>query len=163
VKEKLKELLIKEPSKEGGDNFMKYVDIISIFAENKPGKLEKITEVLAKENINILGFSIISVKDFGVIKFLVDKPEKAYKKFKEKGFTVAKVPAIGIELEDRPGGLHEVLKLISSKGVNVENALVYVAETRKKAYFVFEVEDLEKAWEALKDENVKFLQISDYI
>ena len=140
-----------------------YVNIISIFAENKPGKLEKITEVLAKENINILGFSRVSVKDFGVIKFLVDMPEKAYKKFKEAGFTVAKIPAIGIELEDRPGGLHEILKLISSKNINVENALVYVAETRKKAYFVFEVEDLEKTWEKLKDEKVKFLKSSDFI
>ncbi len=142
---------------------MYFVEIISIFAENKPGKLEKITEVLAKENINILGFSIVSVKDFGVIKFLVDMPQKAYEKFKEKGFTVAKIPAIGIELEDRPGGLYEVVKMISSKGVNVESALVYVAETRKKAYFVFEVEDLEKAWESLKDENLNFLKLSDLI
>lgn len=142
---------------------MIYVDIISIFAENKPGKLEKITEALAKENINILGFSIVSVKDFGVIKFLVDMPNKAYQKFKEKGFTVAKVPAIGIELEDRPGGLYEVVKLISHKGVNVENALVYVAETRKKAYFLFEVENLEKAWESLKNEKIKFLKPSDFV
>ncbi|MBO8143489.1 MAG: ACT domain-containing protein [Thermodesulfobacterium sp.] len=142
---------------------MDYVEIISIFAENKPGKLEKITEVLAKENINILGFSIISVKDFGVIKFLVDMPEKAYQKFKEKGFTVAKIPAIGIELEDRPGGLYEVVKLISSKGVNIESALVYVAETRKKAYFVFEVDELEKAWELLKNEKVKFLKSSNFV
>jgi len=142
---------------------MNYVEIISIFAENKPGKLEKITEVLAKENINILGFSIISVKDFGVIKFLVDKPQKAYEKFKERGFTVAKIPAIGIELEDRPGGLYEVVKLISSKGINIESALVYVAETRKKAYFVFEADDLEKALESLKREKVKFLEPSDFI
>ena len=142
---------------------MDYVEIISIFAENKPGKLEKITEVLAKENINILGFSIISVKDFGVIKFLVDMPEKAYQKFKKKGFTVAKIPAIGIELEDRPGGLYEVVKLISSKGINIESALVYVAETRKKAYFVFEVDDLEKAWRLLKNEKVKFLKSSNFV
>lgn len=142
---------------------MNYVEIISIFAENKPGKLEKITEVLAKENINILGFSIISVKDFGVIKFLVDKPQKAYEKFKERGFTVAKIPAIGIELEDRPGGLYEVVKLISSKGINIESALVYVAETRKKAYFVFEADDLEKALESLKREKVKFLEPSDFV
>lgn len=139
------------------------VEILSIFAENKPGKLEKITEVLAKEGINILGFSIASVKDFGVIKFLVDKPQLAYEKFKEKGFTVAKVPALGIELEDRPGGLYKVVKLISSKGINIESALVYVAETRKKAYFVFEVENLEKAWEELKDEKVNFLKSSDFI
>jgi len=139
------------------------VPVLSIFAENKPGKLEKITEVLAKEGINILGFSIVSVKDFGVIKFLVDKPEKAYQKFKERGFTVAKVPCLGIELEDRPGGLYEVVKLISSKEINIESALVYVAETRKKAYFVFEVEDLDSAWEKLKGEGANFLRASDFI
>ncbi len=142
---------------------MEAIPVLSIFAENKPGKLEKITEVLAKEGINILGFSIISVKDFGVIKFLVDQPERAYQKFKERGFTVAKVPCLGIELEDRPGGLYEVVKLISSKGINIESALVYVAETRKKAYFVFEVEDLESAWKALKEEKVRFLKVSDFI
>ena len=142
---------------------MEAIPVLSIFAENKPGKLEKITGVLAKEGINILGFSIISVKDFGVIKFLVDQPERAYQKFKERGFTVAKVPCLGIELEDRPGGLYEVVKLISSKGINIESALVYVAETRKKAYFVFEVEDLESAWKALKEEKVRFLKASDFI
>lgn len=142
---------------------MEYVEILSIFAENKPGKLKRITEVLAKENINILGFSIISVKDFGVIKFLVDNPEKAYRKLKEQGFTVAKIPAIGIELEDRPGGLYEVVKIISSKNINIESALVYVAETRKRAYFVFEVDELEKTWELLKDEKVNFLKSSEFI
>ncbi|MFN3407240.1 MAG: ACT domain-containing protein [Caldimicrobium sp.] len=142
---------------------MSFVEILSIFAENKPGKLEKITEVLAKEGINILGFSIASVKDFGVIKFLVDKPKLAFEKFKEKAFTVAKIPAIGIELEDRPGGLYEVVKLITSKGINIESALVYVAETRKRAYFVFEAENIEEAWEKLKDEKVNFLKASDFI
>ncbi len=142
---------------------MEAVPVLSIFAENKPGKLERITEVLAKEGINILGFSIVSVKDFGVVKFLVDKPERAYQKFRERGFTVAKVPCLGLELEDRPGGLYEMVKLISSKGINIESALVYVAETRKKAYFVFEVEDLESAWKALKEEKVSFLRSSDFI
>jgi hypothetical protein len=139
------------------------VPVLSIFAENKPGKLERITEVLAREGINILGFSIVSVKDFGVVKFLVDKPERAYQRFRERGFTVAKVPCLGLELEDRPGGLYEMVKLISSKGINIESALVYVAETRKKAYFVFEVEELETAWKALKEEKVKFLRASDFI
>lgn len=142
---------------------MDYVEVISIFAENKPGKLERITQVLAEEKINILGFSIVSMKDFGVIKFLVDKPNLAYQKFIEKNFIAAKVQALGIELEDRPGGLYQVVKIISSKGINIESALVYVAETRKKAYFVFEVENLEKAWEALKEEKVTFLRPSDFI
>ncbi|MCS7279873.1 MAG: ACT domain-containing protein [Thermodesulfobacteriaceae bacterium] len=142
---------------------MKTVNILSLFSENKPGKLAKITEVLAQNGINILGFSIISVKDFGVIKFLVDQPEKAYTLFKESGFTVSILPALGLEMEDKPGGLYQVAKLIFSKGINIESALVYVAETRKKAYFVFETEDIEKAWELLKDEKINFLESRDLV
>jgi hypothetical protein len=121
------------------------VRVISVFVQNQPGKLERITKVLAESGANILGFSITSVKDFGVIKFLVDKTEEAYKALKEAGFTVALNEALGIEMEDRPGGLHRVVKFISEKGVNIENALVYVEESRHKAYFIFEVDDLEEA------------------
>jgi hypothetical protein len=136
---------------------MHKVEIISIFVENKPGKLEKITKTLADAKINILGFSITSVKDFGVIKFFVDKPKEAFELFKEKGFVVALSPAIGIEMKDKPGGLYEVVKFISSRGVNIENALVYVAESREKAYFIFEVENFEQALEALKDNGYNLL------
>ncbi len=127
------------------------VKVISVFVQNQPGKLEKITKVLAESGANILGFSITSVKDFGVIKFLVDKTEEAYNALKEAGFTVALNEALGIEMEDRPGGLHEVVKFISEKGVNIENALVYVEESRHKAYFIFEVENLEEAKNKLEN------------
>jgi len=137
---------------------MEEVKVISIFVENKPGKLEKITKVLADAGINILGFSITSVKDFGVIKFFVDDPQKGYELFREKGFAVALNSAIGIEMKDKPGGLHEVVSFISSRGVNIENALVYVAESREKAYFIFEVDDFEDAVKRLKDENMSFLK-----
>ncbi len=136
---------------------MNKVYMISVFAENKPGRLEKITKVLAEANINILAFSITSTNGFGVIKFLVNKWDEAFKLFKEKGFTVSLNEAIGIEMKDQPGGLYEVVKILSSKGINIESAAVYVAETRKKAYLIVEVEDTEKAKEALYGENLKFL------
>ncbi|GAB6182641.1 ACT domain-containing protein [Thermodesulfovibrio hydrogeniphilus] len=136
---------------------MSKVYMISIFAENKPGRLEKITKVLAEADINILAFSITSTNGFGVIKFLVNKWNEAFKLFKEKGFTVSLNEAIGIEMKDQPGGLYEVVKILSSKGINIESAAVYVAETRKKAYLIAEVEDTEKAKKALEGENLKFL------
>ncbi|AIH04693.1 MULTISPECIES: ACT domain-containing protein [Thermodesulfobacterium] len=135
------------------------VEIISIFVENKPGKLEKITKLLAEANINILGFSITDAKDFGIIKFLVDKPHEAYELFKKNGFVVALNPALGIEMKDKPGGLYEVVKFISSKGINIENALVYVAESREKAYFIFEVENFEEVLEKLKDNGFELLKL----
>lgn len=140
---------------------MSKVYMISIFAENKPGRLERVTKVLSEANINILAFSITSTNGFGVIKFMVNKWEEAYKLLKEKGFTVSLNEAIGIEMKDQPGGLHEVVKILSLKGINIESASVYVAETRKKAYLIVEVEDTEKAMEMLKGENLRFLNAED--
>ncbi|MCX7988053.1 MAG: ACT domain-containing protein [Thermodesulfovibrio sp.] len=136
---------------------MNKVYMISVFAENKPGRLERVTKVLAEANINILAFSITSTNGFGVIKFMVNKWKEAYDLLREKGFTVSLNEAIGIEMKDQPGGLYEVVKILSSKGINIESASVYVAETRKRAYLIVEVEDTSKAKELLKDENLKFL------
>lgn len=140
---------------------MSKVYMTSIFAENKPGRLERVTKVLSEANINILAFSITSTNGFGVIKFMVNKWEEAYKLLKEKGFTVSLNEAIGIEMKDQPGGLHEVVKILSLKGINIESASVYVAETRKKAYLIVEVEDTAKAMEMLKGENLRFLNAED--
>ncbi len=140
---------------------MDKVFMISVFAENKPGRLERITKVLSEANINILAFSITSTNGFGVIKFMVNKWKEAYNLLKEKGFTVSMNEAIGIEMKDQPGGLYEVVKILSSKGINIESASVYVAETRKRAYLIVEVEDTAKAMEALKGENLKFLHPED--
>jgi len=137
---------------------MHEVKIVSVFVQNEPGKLEKITKILADAGINILGFSITSVKDFGIIKFFLDDPEEAFKRFKEKGFVVAINSAIGIEMKDKPGGLHEVVSFISSRGVNIENALVYVEESREKAYFIFEVDDFEDALKKLKGYDYQLLK-----
>ena len=126
------------------------VKVISVFVQNQPGKLKQITKVFAEQNINILGFSITSAKDFGVIKFIVDKPDEAYNFLKKSGFMVSLNKALGIEMEDKPGGLYKVVKFISERGVNIENALVYVKETREKAYFVFEVDDIQEAKEKLE-------------
>lgn len=136
---------------------MNKVYMISVFAENKPGRLERITKVLTEANINILAFSITSTNGFGVIKFMVNKWKEAYDLLKERGFTVSLNEAIGIEMRDQPGGLYEVVKILSSKGINIESASVYVAETRKRAYLIVEIEDTAKAMDILKGENLKFL------
>ena len=129
---------------------------ISVFAENKPGKIEKITKVLADAGINILAISVSSSGDFGVIKFIVDHCDEAYRKLKEKGFTVSLNEVLGIELVDRPGGLHEVVKALGKHSINVENAHVFVVESRQRAYLIVEVEDVRAARELLKNEDIRF-------
>jgi hypothetical protein len=129
---------------------------ISIFSENKPGRLKKITKVLSEEGVNILAINIASSNGFGVIKFIVDKFELAYEKLKQKGFTVSLNEVLAIELTDRPGGLYEVAMIFSKKRINIENAYVLILTSRKKAFLIVDVNDIEKAKRLLKHENLRF-------
>ena len=135
---------------------MEQLKQISIFSENKPGRLKKITKVLAEEGVNILAINIASSNGFGVLKFIVDKCDLAYQKLKQKGFTVSLNEVLAIELVDKPGGLCEVATILSKKRINIENAYVLILESRKKAFLITDVNDIDKAKKLLKNENLRF-------
>ncbi len=135
---------------------MEQLKQISIFSENKSGRLKKITKVLAGEGVNILAINIASSNGFGVIKFIVDDFELAYQKLKQKGFTVSLNEVLAIELTDKPGGLFEVATILSKKRINIENAYVLILESRKKAFLIIDVNDIEKAKKLLKHESLRF-------
>ena len=135
---------------------MEQVKQISIFSENKPGKLTKITKVLAEEGVNILAINIASSNGFGVIRFIVDRSDHAFQKLKQKGFTVSLNEVLAIELVDRPGGLFEVSSILSRKRINIENAYVLILGSRKKAFLIVDVHDVEKAKKLLRHENLHF-------
>jgi hypothetical protein len=135
---------------------MEELQQISIFSENKPGRLKKITKVLADEGVNILAMNIASSNGFGVIRFIVDQCDRAYQKLKQKGFTVSLNTVLAIELVDRPGGLFEVSAILSKKRINIENAYVLILGSRKKAFLIVDVHDTEKAKKLLKHENLRF-------
>jgi len=129
---------------------------LSIFSENKPGRLTKITKVLAKEGVNILAINIASSDGFGVIRFIVDTCDLAAQKLRQKGFTVSFNEVLAIELVDRPGGLFEVSAVLSKKKINIENAYVLILGSRKKAFLIVDVNDIEKAKKLLQHENLRF-------
>lgn len=135
---------------------------VSIFSENKPGRIEKITKIFTEEEINILAISITSTNGFGIIKLLVDKPELAYEKLKQHGFTVSTSEVLAIEMRDSPGGLYEVTHILATKGINIENAYVYVAESRARAFLLVEVKDIEKAKEILAKEDLTFYSKEEF-
>jgi hypothetical protein len=135
---------------------------VSVFSENKPGRIEKITKIFAEERINILAISITSTNGFGIIKLLVDKPDLANEKLRQGGFTVTMSEVLAIEMKDSPGGLYEVSHILSQRGVNIENAYVYVAESRARAFLLVEVKDIAKAKELLAKESLKFFKHEEF-
>ena len=128
---------------------MKNIKQLSIFAENKPGKLEHITQVFGDNKVNILAFNIASQGDFGILRFIVDKPEKAFEAFKKGGFTVSMNEVFAIEMEDKPGGFHNVSQFIAKNGLNIENAYVLIEGDRKGALLICDIKDTEKAKKTL--------------
>lgn len=140
---------------------MKLVQQISVFAENKPGKIEAITKILTREKINIRAITIASSNKYGIIKLLVDNPEKAYQILKEEGLSVVLNPALALEIKDRPGGLHTIAQIVKKYQINIEDAYGFVIESKKKAVLVIQVKDIKKVQNILLSEKIHFLNSKD--
>ena len=130
---------------------------ISIFAENKPGRIERVTGVLAEAGVNIRAITVSSSDGFGVIKLLVDRPDAAYEALRGKGISVLKKEILAIPMEDRPGGLFMIAKVLSRAGINVEDAYGFVVEDRKRAVLVVEVEQMAEAKARLREAGIEVL------
>ena len=122
---------------------------ISIFLENKSGRLAQVTEVLGENNINIRALSIADTTDFGILRLIVNAPDKAYRVLKEAGFTVSFTDVIAVEVTDKPGGLAKVLKELDRAGINIEYLYAFVQKTASAALVVSRVEQLEEAVKVL--------------
>ncbi len=125
---------------------------LSIFAENKPGVLARITGVLAKAGISIRATTISTFDTFGVISLIVDDPQRAKAMLTEAGMTVQLREVLAILIPDQPGGLDRLTQLLFREGINVNNAYGFVVESAEKAVFVVEVEEIEKT-EILVEKN----------
>jgi len=137
------------------------VQQISVFLENKSGRLANLTDVLGKAGINIRALSIADTSDFGILRLIVNKPEEAFKSLKEAGFTVSITDIIAVEVEDKPGGLANVLKLLESKGINIEYLYAFLEKSSNNALVVFRVEQVDEAISLLTDNNINVLKGSD--
>lgn len=130
---------------------------ISIFAENKPGRLAAVTHVLAKEKINIRATTITTSDTFGVINLLVDDPKKAQKVLTAAGMMVQMRNVLAVELDDKPGGLDRLTQLLFKENINVNNAYGFVVESYERAIFVVDVDQIEKAQELVEKNGFRTL------
>ncbi len=128
---------------------------ISVFAENRLGRLDHITGVLAQANINIRAIKISDLGEHGVVKVLVDAPDAAYRALKQAGLLVSQKEIIAVTVEDRPGGLHQVLKILTRQRINVEDTYGFVL--RDRAVLVVEVADVAETMVLLKAAGLHLL------
>lgn len=137
-----------------------YVKQLSIFSENRPGRLAAVARAMKEENVNIFAFSIAEGAGYGVIRTLVDKPEKALEKLRSIGFTVRFTDVLAVEMEDRPGGLHDAVNVLGEAGINIEYSYAYSG--RKCAVLIMRVEEIDSAAKKLLDAGAKLLEVSQF-
>jgi len=140
---------------------MERIQQISIFAQNRPGKIRRITEILTRNNINIRAITVASGDDYGVIKLIVSDPRKAYQFLKQAGLSVALNEVLAIRMEDKPGGLHQVVEILAENNINVEDAYGFVIESGKRAVLVVNVANIKKAKEVLLSKGMYLLKEKD--
>ena len=123
---------------------------LNVFSENRPGKLEKITGVLADANVNIMAMKISSEDEYGVFQFIVDDPEKGFRAFKLSGITVSLKEVLAVDVANKSGSLHHMLSILRKDDINVEDCYGFVVESEKKAIIVMEVADSTAAGKILE-------------
>lgn len=132
---------------------------LSIFAENKPGKLAAVTAILAKEKISIRATVISTSDTFGVISLIVDDPERAQAALTKAGMMVSLRDVLAVLIDDKPGGLDRLTQLLFKEGININNAYGFVLESREKAVFVLDVDQIEKAMKLIEKNGFKTLDV----
>lgn len=127
------------------------VEQISIFIENKSGRLAEITRILGDAGINIRALSLADTSDFGILRLIVNDVETAKAVLKEKGFTVSKTEVVAVEIPDRSGGLASLLQTLDTNQINVEYMYAFVERCGDNAVIIFRFDETDKAIATLKD------------
>lgn len=122
---------------------------LSVFLENRAGRLAEVTRTLADAKINIRALSLADTSDFGILRMIVCDHEKAKLVLKEKGFTIGRTSVVAVEVPDTPGGLDSVLQLVSANGINVEYMYAFVQREAESAVMIFRFDKIDQAVEIL--------------
>nr|QNO52488.1 hypothetical protein CGEPLDJD_00008 [Methanosarcinales archaeon ANME-1 ERB6] len=128
---------------------------ISIFAENKPGRMAGVAKALGDAGVNIRALTIAEAGDFGVVRMVVDDTEGGYTALREKGFMVSETDVLAVEIKDVPGGLYEIVNSLGMNNINVEYAYAFVTAKAERAMLILRVDDVKGAAEVLSEAGVR--------
>ena len=134
------------------------VEQISIFIENKSGRLAEVSGTLGKAGVNIRALSLADTSDFGILRLIVNDPDKAFQVLREQNFTVSKTVVIGVEVPDTPGGLSSILQILDKNNVNVEYMYAFVERSGDNAVIIFRFDNIDEAIKVLNDNGIKILE-----
>ncbi len=134
---------------------------ISVFLENKSGRLAEVTLALANAGVNIRALSLAETIDYGVLRLIVDKPHEARAALTRAGFTVTETEVIAVAMPDRPGGLAEVVDLLTKRGLNIEYLYAFVGQRGENAVVIFRIDAAAAAMAALQARGAHLLTAAE--
>jgi len=130
---------------------------ISVFLENKSGRLAEVTSILADNKINIRALALADTADFGILRLIVDDMKKASNVLKAAGYTLGETDVVAVEVVDSPGGLASILASLWKAGLDVGYMYAFVQSSGKNAIMIFRFDDPDKAIQVFRDSNVRIL------
>ena len=133
------------------------VDQLSIFLENRAGRLAEVTRILADSGVNIRALSLADTSDFGILRLIVSDFDKAKEHLKAGGFTVGRTTVVAVEVPDKPGGLHGILEMLREANVNVEYMYAFVNQSGSHAIIIFRFDRTDQAIELLQKNGINIV------
>ena len=130
---------------------------LSIFIENQPGRLYKALEILAQEDVNIRALSLADTSEFAILRLVVNSPEKGMEILEKNNFIVKLTDIIGVELDDTPGGLTKVLKILNDENIDLEYLYAFTHDQTSKAILLLHANDLDEMINVLDSNNAKIV------
>jgi len=137
------------------------IDQLTVFVENGPGRLLEITETLGKAGIDMRALSIADTAEFGIARIIASDHQRAVSLLREAGFAVSTTKVLAVSLDDEPGALMKVLRILADEKINIEYLYAFITRRQGQAYVVLRVEDNDAASAALEKHGVAVIGVKD--
>ncbi|MFP4194024.1 MAG: ACT domain-containing protein [Desulfosalsimonas sp.] len=131
---------------------------ISVFMENRSGRLARITTTLGHSGVNIRAMSLADTSDFGILRLIVSDVEKAHRVLKQQGFLVRTAEVVAVAIPDVPGALGNLLAIMEHADLNVEYMYAFVEKARDQAILIFRFDDMDRAIDVMVENDINVLE-----
>jgi len=138
-----------------------YIHQISVFVENKPGKLAELTDFIAKNNINLRALEVVDASDYGIMRIIVDDPFTTVNTLQENNWVCNLTHVVGVEFPDEPGSMAKTMKIISDAGINVEYCYAFFAKGTNNALMILKVGDNKNVVNVLQQNDIRIINQED--
>ncbi len=130
---------------------------ISIFIPNKKGSLSELTDILIAHNIDIRAIAVFDTTEFGILRIVVDDPDRAVEILSKEGVVAKVSKVIAVEPEDKPGRLNEIFSILRDAEINIEYIYSFIMRKKEMPYIVLKVDEQERAVEELTAQGINVI------